>query len=287
MIHIDHFTYTYPLGKTPALKNISLTVGEGEFVAVIGANESGKSTLAYALTGFVPHFFNGHMEGKITVAGMDIQQTPLSHLASVSGLVFQNPANQMSGAKFSVYEEVAFGLENLGVPPEQMRGRIDSILQLTGISELAERSPYELSGGQQQRLALASMLVMEPPVLILDEPTSQLDPLGSRDLFAVIRQLSSRGMTVVMTGHKLEWIATFADRVIVLGGGEIVLDGPVAEVLTSPLLETYHIGRTGFTRVAERTRSMGLWPQGVALPVTLEQAVSGFCMQRKRSLHED
>lgn len=276
MIQVDHLTYTYPLTKTPALRDIFLTVSPGEFVAVIGANGSGKSTLGYALTGFVPHFFQGKMTGRITVAGLDTQTTPLAELVTVAGLVFQNSANQISGAKFTVYEEVGFGLENLGVPRPEMQRRIEEVLVLTGLVDLAERSPYELSGGQQQRLALASILVMSPQVLVLDEPTSQLDPLGSRDVFAVIRNLSRQGITVVMVAHKLEWVAAFADRVIMLAEGQIILDSSPREVLTSPLLETYQLGRTRFTQVAVRAQELGLWPTNRLLPITMTEAEAGF-----------
>jgi energy-coupling factor transporter ATP-binding protein EcfA2 len=147
---------------------------------------------------------------------------------------------------------------------------------MTGIADMADRSPYALSGGQQQRVALASMLVMEPQVLVLDEPTSQLDPLGSREVFAVIHELSREGMTVVMAEHKLEWVAAFADRVIVLADGQVVLSGPPVEVLTSPLLEGYHIGQTRYTSVARQVKDEGGWPAEQPLPVTLEEAEAGF-----------
>lgn len=276
MILVDSLSYSYPLAKTPALRDVSLTVSPGEFVAVIGANGSGKSTLCYALTGFVPHFFHGKLTGRVCMAGLDTQITPLAELVTVAGLVFQNPANQISGTKFTVYEEVGFGLENLGVPRPDMPRRIAAALSLTDLTDLADRSPYELSGGQQQRLVLASVLVMAPRVLVLDEPTSQLDPLGSRDVFAVIRNLSRQGVTVVMAEHKLEWIAAFADRVIMLAEGQILLDGPPATVLTSPLLETHHVGRPRFTRLAAQAQSLDLWPANRPLPVTLAEAVAGF-----------
>jgi energy-coupling factor transporter ATP-binding protein EcfA2 len=147
-------------------------------------------------------------------------------------------------------------------------------MHLTGISDLAQRSPFALSGGQQQRLALASMLVMRPKVLVLDEPTSQLDPVGTREIFAVIHTLSQQGMTVIMAEHKLEWVATFAHRVIVLDAGRIMLDGPPATVLTSPLLES--IGQTRYTAVARQAQNGGLWPAGQPLPVTLDAAENGF-----------
>lgn len=276
MIQVNNLSYTYPLSKEPALSNISFSAKKGEFVAIIGGNGSGKSTLGYALTGFAPHFFQGKMVGQVTVAGLETQNTPLKKLVTVAGLVFQNPSNQISGAKFTVYEEVGFGLENLGISRSEMQKRIEETLSLTGLTELAQRSPYELSGGQQQRLALASMLVMSPKVLVLDEPTSQLDPLGSRDVFAVIQLLSRQGITVVMIEHKLEWVAAFADRVILLAEGRIIMDGSPKEVLTSPLLEKYHLKRTNYTLAAKGAQELGLWEENLALPITLSEAEIGF-----------
>jgi energy-coupling factor transport system ATP-binding protein len=272
IVEIENLTYRYPHTNHPALRDLSLQVEAGEFVAVIGANGAGKSSLCYTLTGFVPHFFQGELTGRVHVAGLETKDHHLEDIVLVSGLVFQNPFNQISGAKFSVYDEIAFGLENLGVPREEMPPRIERAMALTGIADMAGRSPYALSGGQQQRVALASMLVMEPQVLVLDEPTSQLDPLGSREVFAVIRELSREGMTVIMAEHKLEWVAAFADRVLALADGHIVLSGPPNEVLTSPLLETYHIGQTRYTSVARRVKAEDGWPVGQPLPVTLEEA---------------
>ena len=276
LITVENLTYHYPQTKQPALAGISCEITEGEFVAVIGANGAGKSTLCYALTGFVPHFFRGQMQGHVTVAGLVTQEQPLEEIMLVAGLVFQNPANQISGAKFTVYAEVAFGLENLGVPRDEMPGRIERVMALTGIADLAERSPYALSGGQQQRVALASILVMEPKVLVLDEPTSQLDPVGSREVFEVIRGLSKQGMTVIMAEHKLEWVAAFADRVIALSSGHIVLDGEPGSVLTSAALADYAIGETRYTAVARRAQVENVWPDQRPLPVTLDDAEAGF-----------
>jgi energy-coupling factor transporter ATP-binding protein EcfA2 len=276
LIELAQVTYSYPHTTRPALRDLSLEVEPGEFVAVIGANGAGKSTLCYTLTGFVPHFFQGTLTGQAMVAGLDTQSRGLDELTQVAGLVFQNPANQISGAKFTVYEELAFGLENMGVPRAEMRRRVDEIMALFEITELADRSPYALSGGQQQRVALAAILVMAPQVLVLDEPTSQLDPIGSREVFAAIRRLSERGMTVIMAEHKLEWVAAFASRVLLLAEGELVLDGPPAEVLASPLLIEVGLGGTVYTAAAREGRGRGLWPGAAPLPVTLEQAEAGF-----------
>jgi energy-coupling factor transporter ATP-binding protein EcfA2 len=276
LVELQDVTYRYPLTDTPALRAVNLRIEPGEFVALIGPNGAGKSTLCYTLAGFVPHFFKGELTGSVQVAGLNAARAGLSEWVLNVGLVFQNPFNQVSGAKYTVFEEVAFGLENMGVPRDEMRARVERALELTGIRDLADRSPYTLSGGQQQRLALTSILVMEPSVLVLDEPTSQLDPIGTREVFGVVRAMAARGLTVVLAEHKLEWIAQFADRVIALHEGAVLLDGPPAEVLTAPELERLGFGVARYTTLARKAAARGLWPADRPLPVTLEQALNGF-----------
>lgn len=275
MIQIEGLTYSYPATNRPALHDLSLRIPEGQFCSLLGANGAGKSTLCYAISGFVPHFYRGKLEGKVQVAGISIADASLADLAGVVGLVFSNPFNQITGACYSVAEEIAFGLENLGLPRPEMHERIDHVLALAGLTELAERSPFALSGGQQQRLALASILAMQPRVLVLDEPTSQLDPAGAREVFAMLSALAAkRGTTVVLASHTLEWVAAYADRVIVLDRGEIIADGAPAQVLTAPELEASGVGATRYTQSARRGQQQCLAPAGRPLPVTLEQALA-------------
>jgi energy-coupling factor transporter ATP-binding protein EcfA2 len=281
IVNLQDVTYKYPLTDTPALQNINLRVNEGEFLAVIGPNGAGKSTLCYALAGFVPHFFKGELTGLVEVLGKDLLNSTLSEWVLSVGLAFQNPFNQISGAKYTVFEELAFGLENIGIPREEMKSRVEDAMQLTGISDLAERSPYSLSGGQQQRVALTSILVMQPKVLVLDEPTSQMDPIGTREVFGVISRMTERGMTVILAEHKVEWIAQFADRVIALKEGQIFLDGTPSEVLTSPLLQENGFGISRYTSVARKAKEIGLWEKD-RLPVTLDEAVEGFSIDKRR-----
>jgi energy-coupling factor transporter ATP-binding protein EcfA2 len=275
IVNLNNITYQYPLTDTPVLKNINMQVEEGEFIAVIGPNGAGKSTLCYTLAGFVPHFFKGELTGSVEVDGKDLHTSTLNEWVLNVGLAFQNPFNQISGAKYTVFEELAFGLENIGVPLEEMKSRVEAAMKMTGISDLADRSPYSLSGGQQQRVALTSILVMQPRVLVLDEPTSQMDPIGTREVFGVIRRLAEKGMTVVLVEHKVEWIAQFADRVIALNEGEILLQGTPSDVLTSDLLEGKGFGVSRYTSVAREAGKMGLWKKD-RLPVTLDEAVEGF-----------
>lgn len=277
MINLTNVSYAYPQAKAPALRNISLRAAQGEFLAVVGGNRAGKSTLSYVLSGFIPHHFKGTYRGQIEVAGMDLPQSSLGEIAGQVGLVFANPFNQISGARFTVEEEVAFGLENLGVPRAEMLERVARVLKTTGLSTLAKRSPYALSGGQQQRLALASMLVMQPRLLVLDEPTSQLDPVGKKEVFSVLDQLArDREMTVVIIEHELEWIGNFADRVIVMHEGRIVNDGTPRDVLTEEALIELGVGNTDYTILARQARARRLVGDNGPLPVTLDQAVEFF-----------
>jgi len=280
IVNLQDVTYKYPLTDSPALQNINLQVNEGEFLAIIGPNGAGKSTLCYTLAGFVPHFFKGELTGVVEVLGKESHNSTLSEWVLGVGLAFQNPFNQISGAKYTVFEELAFGLENIGIPRDEMKARVKDTMQLTGISDLADRSPYSLSGGQQQRVALTSILVMQPKVLVLDEPTSQMDPIGTREVFGVISKMAERGMTVILAEHKVEWIAQFADRVIALNDGGILLDGTPSEVLTSPLLQENGFGISRYTSVARQAKEIGLWKKE-KLPVTLDEAVEGFSLVKQ------
>jgi energy-coupling factor transporter ATP-binding protein EcfA2 len=281
IVKLHNVTYKYPLTKTPALKNIKLSVKQGEFVAIIGPNGAGKSTLCYTIAGFVPHFFKGELAGTVEVAGVETRSSSLSEWVLNTGLAFQNPFNQISGAKYTVFEEIAFGLENIGVPREEMKVRVEEAMKLTGIWDLADRSPYSLSGGQQQRVALTSILVMQPKVLVLDEPTSQMDPIGTREVFGVIRKMAEQGMTVILAEHKMEWVAEFADRVIALYEGEILLEGKPGEVLTSDLLADKRFGLSRYTSAAREALKQGLWPKSRRLPITLQEAAQGFSLVMK------
>lgn len=275
IVELNNVTYKYPLTEKPALQDVNLQIREGEFVALVGPNGAGKSTLCYTIAGFVPHFFKGELTGMVQVDGMDLQKSTLNDWVLTVGLAFQNPFNQISGAKYTVFEELAFGLENIGIPREEMIRRVNEAMELTGISDLADRSPYSLSGGQQQRVALTSILVMQPKVLVLDEPTSQMDPFGTREVFGVVRTMAERGMTVIMAEHKVEWIAQFADRVVALHEGQVLLEGKPSEVLTSDILPEKGFGISRYTSVARKARAQGLWKKET-LPVTLEEAVEGF-----------
>ena len=277
MIVVSGLRFRYTGTNSDALHGVDLAVGAGELVGVVGANGAGKSTLCYALSGYIPHFYTGSIEGDVLVAGHDLRRAPVSEVVSDVGLVFQNPFNQISGARYTVLEEVAFGLENLGVEQADLRPRAMDALRTTGLDDLADRSPFTLSGGEQQRLAIAAVMAMRPKVLVLDEPTSQLDPAGTRSIFEVLRRLAREGKTtIVLTEHKLGWLAAFVDRLLVLHAGQLVADGPPRDVLTKALEQPWGVGATRYTRAAQAAMQRGILPAGSPLPVTLEQALESL-----------
>lgn len=277
MIQIEDLSYRYPATDNLALSSISLHVSKGEFVGLVGPSRAGKSTLLLAMAGFVPHFYGGELTGRVAVDGLDLATRTPTELAGRIGLVFQDPFNQITGARFTVREEIAFGLENLGIEREEMKSRIRSALRLMDMAELADRSPYELSGGQQQRLALASVLAMEPRVLLLDEPTSQLDPAGTREVFRALAHLvAERELTVVVAEQKLEWMVQAADRVAVIKEGLLVGIGEPGMVLGDPSILDDSMPRTQYTQAALLARRRGMIATTGPLPVTLEGAQLEF-----------
>lgn len=274
ILSVEHLSFKYLQATDDALRDVTCTLEAGTVTAIVGANGAGKSTLCYALAGFIPYFFKGEMKGSVRVNDIDTQKTPLAELVTHVGMVFQNPFNQISGAKLTVSEEIAFGLENLGVTRDEMQARITRALELFGLEAAAHQSPYALSGGQQQRLALASIFVMEPPVMVLDEPTSQLDPEGTRQVMERIQALSTQGRTIVLVEHKLEWVARLASRVLVLDKGALVADGEPRAVLSRA--PDWGLNETRYARAARLAQERGALAKDAVLPQTLEQALATF-----------
>ncbi len=230
IISIADMGFTYAQAERPALSGIDLEIHRGEYVAIMGLNGAGKTTLGLCLNGIIPHMLMGEQTGSVRVDGKDPSTVVVREMARTVGMVFDNPEFQMS--QITAAEEVALGLENLGVPSDEMPARIAAALQLVGLEGFEERAPMGLSGGQQQRLAIASVLVMRPSILFMDEPTSNLDPLGKDDIFEIARHLNrEEGMTVIVAEHEVEVLAEYADRVVILHEGRIAMQGPPAEVL--------------------------------------------------------
>lgn len=271
VIEAKGLTYTYPNAPKLAIQNVSLRVEKGEFVILTGPSGCGKTTLCRCFNGLIPHFYQGELKGELQVTGLNIAEQPIHELALHVGLVFQNPDNQLFA--LSVEKDVAFGLENLGVPREEMRKQVDWALETAGIYDLRERAPHELSGGQKQRVAIASIIAMRPEVMVLDEPTSFLDPLGAKKIFEVIDELNkSLGMTVILVEHRLDLAARYANHVIVMDKGEVVLDGEPRTVLGSEEARLLGVGVPKAVRLYQILKEEnGLSTNMV--PVTTEEIV--------------
>ena len=269
---IENVSYKYPLEEKQTLKNINIEIKKGEFWAVIGKNGSGKTTLCNILRRFVPDFYKGELTGKITLEGKELKDYSQKEIVQKIGFVFQNPFTQISGVKNTVFEEIAYGLENLGIERETIISEVEKILKLLEIEKLRDKNPYNLSGGQKQRVALASIIAMNPDILVIDEPTSQLDPKGTEDIFKIINLMANEGKTIILVEHKLELIAEYAENILVLDEGEIILSGKANEVLNNKILLEKEIGMTQYSMLAyelEKARKIEL----EEIPITKEKTV--------------
>ena len=273
IIKIEDLTVQYLEQEENALDKISLEVEEGEFVDILGAHGAGKTTLCLSINGIVPNMINADMFGKIEVAGEIPPNIPVRELASKVGSVFDNPEFQMS--QLTVFEEVALGLQNLGVDKDTIIENITTSLELVGLAGFEERSPFEISGGQQQRLAMASALSMKPQILVLDEPTSNLDPIGKEEVFTVTRKINQEeGLTVIIAEHEVEVIAEYADKVILLEQGKITQVGTPEELFPNIVDIQSNVG----VRIPQITDFASRVPDKFtgSIPVTVDKAIERY-----------
>ena len=268
VIKVENLTVQYLGEENNALDGVSLEIEKGEFVALLGAHGAGKTTLCHSLNGLVPNMISADMYGAIEVLGEIPPKIPVRQLATKVGSIFDNPEFQMS--QLTVFEEVALGLQNLGVEKSTIEKNISESLKLVGLEGFEDRSPFEISGDQQQRLAMASALAMKPEILILDEPTSNLDPIGKEEVFSVTRKLNQEeGMTVIIAEHEVEVIADFADKLILLEEGRINEIGTPQEIFPKFVDNQEYVG----VRVPQVTelasKRLELFE---SIPVTLDEA---------------
>jgi energy-coupling factor transport system ATP-binding protein len=275
LIEIEDLTFSYSTQQHElALRNLSCSIEQGSFVGITGLAEAGKSTFCRLIAGYIPHFFQGEFSGRVNVAGKDTRETTIGELAEWVGFVFENPFDQLTGASLTVLEEAAFALENMGLAREQIRLRAEKSLTQVGMEDLKDRHPQQLSGGQSQRLALASILAVQPEVFILDEPTSQLDPLGVEEVFDVISDMHTIGNTLIVVSQDLDHLALRADRLMVIDKGEIKWDGEPREVLLEAAEARYPILIPDVLEISRKLRAAGRIPSNPPLPLTVEQAAN-------------
>ena len=250
IVGIKGLSFRYYGSNQPVLQNIDIRIHAGEIVIIAGKSGSGKSTLLRAINGLIPHQHAGDYSGSVIVDGLQVISTKMSELATKVGYIFQNPENQIF--MFSVERDIGFGLENLGVARNEIRERVDWAMEILGIKQLALRAPHELSDGQKQRVAIAGVIAMRPKILILDEPTSLLDPHTAKDLVQLVKDLHDRlGITVLIVEHRLDLVAQIANRIIVLEGGKIAYDGEPRQVLYNSNISLYGVTEPTVVRLAK------------------------------------
>ncbi|MGI0084227.1 MAG: energy-coupling factor ABC transporter ATP-binding protein [Nitrososphaerales archaeon] len=250
IIAVNGFSFRYYGSNQPVLQNVDFRIHAGEIVVIAGKSGSGKSTLLRAINGLIPHQHTGDYSGSVIVDGLQVASTRMSELATKVGYIFQNPENQIF--MFSVERDIGFGLENLGVERNEIRQRVDWAMEMLGIKHLALRAPHELSDGQKQRVAIAGVIAMRPRILILDEPTSLLDPHTARDLVKLVKELHDKlGITVLIVEHRLDLVAQIANRVIVLDEGKVVHDGKTRQVLYDSEISLFGVTEPTIVRLAK------------------------------------
>ena len=273
ILTLDHVSFSYEEDGPLAVRDVSLTVEKGAFHAILGQNGSGKSTLAKLINGlYLP------TEGRVTVCGLDTQADENTwEIRRRAGMVFQNPDNQLVATV--VREDVAFGLENIGVPTTEMPARIEKALKAVGMTDFADRAPHLLSGGQKQRVAIAGVLAMEPEAIIFDESTAMLDPQGRREVLEAVKRLNrEQGITVLWITHFMEE-AVACQKVHVMHKGQLALSGTPEEVFADPeKLRPYHLDAPAMARLALRLRKAGMpIREGVLTEEDMAKEVARLC----------
>ncbi|MBN1923464.1 MAG: ABC transporter ATP-binding protein [Nanoarchaeota archaeon] len=259
IVTFKDFSWRYAGYRGWTLSNINLSIKKGEFIGIIGKIGSGRTTFCSSMLGLIPHFYPGLMEGEIIVDGVNVEKTSISELSTRVGLAFQSPANQLTGAGTTIEEELAFGLQNLGIPYKEMHKKVRDMLKLIGLEHFGKRSPFELSGGQQQKVAIASVLIMNPKILVLDEPTSQLDPLGTEQVFDMVKKLSKKGITIIMSTNNINYLSKFADRIVLFDNKIVKVDTPDKILTDVELLREHALTHSDITEVSIRLKKMGLY----------------------------
>ena len=232
LIELQHINYRYPLTSDLTIKDLSLKVEPGEVLGVIGSNGSGKTTVCNIMRGFIPAFYKGELEGKVIFEDKPLDTSNLGRLAQKIGYAFQNPFTQITGVKYTVYDEIGYGLENLSVPREEANEKVEQVIKLLNLEKIRNQNPYDLSGGQKQMVALASVIVLDPELIILDEPTSQLDPSSTLAVYNIVKNLKNQGKTIIIVDHKVDLLAQVCDEIAVIQDGQLVVKGETHHVFS-------------------------------------------------------
>lgn len=270
-IEFQDVSYAYPLTKKAAVRNLNCKLETGKCYGIIGPNAGGKTTFCNLMRGLCPKFYGGVLKGAVYVNGKRLEEWDDEELSVQIGYVFQDPFAQVSGIKETVFEEIGMGLENLGVEPEEMIRRILEIAKMVNVESLLQKNPLALSGGQCQRVAFASVLALNSDIIVIDEPTSQLDPGAANDVFEIIKMLKKQGKTVIIAEHKVDLLAEYCDEIIAMEEGRILAQGPAKEVLASPVLRDHQVRIPQVVSLAVEMEKAGMPLEDI--PIVMKDAV--------------
>lgn len=273
LIRFDNFSFRYKGNEEYALNNINLDIKEKSFILLAGETGSGKTSFIRCLNGLIPQFYAGYYKGSVQIAGKNTITTPISDLSTVVGIVFQNPENQL--VAMNVEHEIAFGMENLGIPPRDIGKKIKEVVKLTEIEHLLDRAPFEISGGEKQRVAIASVLVLDPLILILDEPTANLDPFFAKKIISLLKKIQqTKNITVIISEHRMDLLVPLVDDIILMKNGRLIAHDNKNVIMNSEVFYNLNINKPKiysiFKEVERRTTRFN------KLPISIEDALNLF-----------
>jgi energy-coupling factor transporter ATP-binding protein EcfA2 len=273
LIRFNNFSFRYKGNEEYALNRINLEIKENSFILLAGETGSGKTSLIRCLNGLIPQFYAGYYKGSVEIDGKNTITTPISDLSTVVGIVFQNPENQL--VSMNVEHEIAFGMENLGIPPDEIGKRIKEVIKITEIEHLLERAPFEISGGEKQRVAIASVLVLDPKILILDEPTANLDPFFANKIMRLLKKIQEKKkISIIISEHRMDLLVPLVDEIILMENGKLIAYDDKNIIMNSELFQKLNINKPKIYSLFNRLEKKHL--KFDKIPISLEEALNLF-----------
>ena len=273
LITYNNFHFRYKKNKEYQLNNINLKIDENKFILLCGETGSGKTTLIRSMNGLIPQFYPGYYKGNVIVNGKDNSETPIAELAKDVGIVFQNPENQL--ISMDVENEIAFGMENLGFPREKMRKKIEDITKTMEIEHLLDKAPFELSGGEVQRVAIASILVLEPKILILDEPLSSLDPYMAEKIIFLLKKIQiETNTTIIISEHRMDLILPVVDEIILMSNGFVLEHDTKEKIINGKTFQDLNLNKPIIYSIFSQLKKENLFKEKI--PASISEAIDYF-----------
>ncbi|MFX0057039.1 MAG: energy-coupling factor ABC transporter ATP-binding protein [Candidatus Hodarchaeota archaeon] len=268
LIKFNNFSFRYKGNEDYALRDIDLKIDSNKFILLAGETGSGKTSLIRCMNGLIPQFYAGFYKGSVEIAGKNAALTPIADLSTQVGIVFQNPENQLIA--MNVEHEIAFGMENLGLSRESIKESIENVVKLTEISHLLDKAPFELSGGEQQRVAIASILVLNPKIIILDEPTASLDPFFAQKIILLLKRIQKeQEVTIIISEHRMDLVLPLIDEIILIDKGKIIAHDIKGEVINSEKFKRLHINKPIIFSIFNQLKKYNIFENKI--PTSIEE----------------